>query len=304
MGLARMKYCNKCGSKTRGTEKFCRKCGVKIEIRTIEHEKKEHKRETKHKEVVEHRKPHRLEPWHYPWIVIGILLIISAIILLPTKVVSYQVEVPYINTEQYTVEVPYEDVEEYIVQVPYETEETYIESVPVQEQEEYLDKVCSNQNIKYTMEWVKCTLSGESSIKFTNIDSEGGTFVINIGYITNSGQFVGNPASKYISPASSATFTYSPTPSSFYSCDYKSQSIPTKQVCDYEKKYRIVTNYKDVIKTRTVTKYRDETRYRKVTKTRDETREKEVRKTRTETKQKEVNWIFGFDAIIKFKSLE
>ena len=186
----------------------------------MKHKKKEHKKEEKpHRyikeikhEAIKHKKSRRLEPWHYPWIVIGILLIISAIILLPTKVVSYQVEVPYIDTEQYTVEVPYEDVEEYTVQVPYETEETYIETIPYEEEEAYQ----------------KCFI-----------------------------------------------------------------------VCWTA--YRTVTKYKDVVKTRTVTEYRDETRYRKVTKTRTETKEKEVRKTRMETRQKEVNWLFGFDAIIKFR---
>lgn len=199
-------------------------------------------------------------------------------------------------------------MEEYVVQVPYETKEQYVESVPVVVQKEYFDKVDTNVPLKYTTEWIKCTAtwfggSGESSIKFTNVDSEGGLFVINIGYVSSTGQFTGNIVSNYIPPVSSAIFTYTPTPSSFGGCNYQIVSIPTKVISEYVKKYKDVTEYKDVIKEKTVTKYRDETRYRKVTKTRTETREKEVRKTRYETRQKEVNWLFGFDAIIKFRKL-
>lgn len=73
--------------------------------------------------------------------------------------------------------------------------------------------------------------------------------------------------------------------------------------CKEVTKYRNVTVYKDVTKARAVTKYRDETQYRKVQKVRTETREREVAKMRTETRQKEVNWLFGFDAIIKFRKL-
>ena len=60
--------------------------------------------------------------------------------------------------------------------------------------------------------------------------------------------------------------------------------------------------YEDVLKEKSVTKYRDETKYKTVTKTRIETREREVRKVGVMDVQKEVNWVFGFDAIIKFKT--
>ena len=61
------------------------------------------------------------------------------------------------------------------------------------------------------------------------------------------------------------------------------------------------TNYKDVIKEKTVTKYRDETKYKTITKTRTEIREREIERERTEETQREVNWLFGFEPIIKFK---
>ena len=107
---------------------------VKIEK---EGKEKHHLKGEKH-----HHKP-EITSWLIPLIVFGVLSVITAIIVLPTKVLSYQVEVPYIDKEQYTVEVPYEDVEEYIVQVPYETQEQYVESAPYTEQEPYQVTECA-----------------------------------------------------------------------------------------------------------------------------------------------------------------
>src|SRR3989338_5875751 len=204
-GGGRVKYCHNCNKDFPEDRTYCDTCGKKLSVKVEKEHNPYHR---------EHHNKSKVAPWLIPWIVFGVLLVIAGILFLPTKVLSYQVEVPYIATEKYTIEVPYEDVEEYTVQVPYETQETYIESIPYTEQQPYQE----------------CFI-----ICWTN--------------------------------------------------------------------YRNVTKYKDVTKTKTVTKYRDETRYKKVTKTRTETREREVRKTRTETKQKEVNWIFGFDAIIKFRNL-
>ena len=183
------------------------------------------------KKKLGHTKP-KISPYLIPFVIFASLLFIGGAIILPTKVLTYQEEVPYIDKEQYTVEVPYESVESYIVQVPYETTEQYVESIPYQETED-----------KY----------------YTNCDSTSGC-----------------------------------------SCTHRSWlGLGPCDQCQCT-----VTQYKDVIKEKAVTKYRDETRYRTVTKTRTEIREREVRKTRIETKQKEVNWLFGFDAIIKFRRLE
>lgn len=173
----------------------------------------------------------KISPLLVPWIVFGILITLTAVTALPTKIVSYEVSVPYIDKENYTVEVPYETVEPYTVQIPYETKEQYVESVPYQETEE-----------KY----------------YTNCDSTQGCTCTHFSWLG-------------LGP-----------------CDR----------CEC-----LVTEYKDVIKERTVTKYKEETRYQTVTKTRAETREREVRKEKNETRQKEVNWIFGFDAPIKFRNL-
>jgi len=202
--------CHNCHHENRFQSKFCEKCGKDLnDIKQVA-KAKAHSVDKLTKDSTKNISQ-----------LISILFVLSLIILLPTKVVSSDVEVPYIETEKYDVQVPYEDIESSVVQVPYETTETYIESIPVQQQEPY-----------------------------TTIDC-----------------------------------------------------LALGLFCKEVTKYRNVTVYKDVTKTRAVTKYRDETQYRKVQKIRTETREREVSKTRIETRQKEVNWLFGFDAIIKFRKL-
>ena len=248
---------------------------------------KKHKNKTEEMSHIKREKDtHKLNiaPWAIPLIVLGGLLVIVGVILLPTKVISYQIEVPYIDKEQ------------------------YVESVPVEEQKETVEKQCSQVALKYEINLVKCQSggffsTGESSYEVKNLDTESDIFTIKVGYKDANGQFIGNAISKNINALSSATFSYSPVPSSATACSRQVVSIPTKEVCELVPTTKTTTVYKDVIKEKTVTQYRDETRYRKVTKTRSETREKEVRKTKIETKQKEINWIFGFNAIIKFRNL-
>lgn len=293
-----MKHCHKCKKDFSEENSFCGECGGKLTV-------KEHKK-TK-KEVEKHYTP-KNEKSTYKFsfnilTIISILIVIAAAILLPTKVASY--EVPYIDTEQYTVEVPYEDVEEYTVQVPYEVEETYVESIPVQEQENYIDTECNNVYLTYNVEYETCRSAnifsnGETTVSLFNSDSKTGTWKIKVGY-NKGGNFFSDTITKTVNPGRTETLTYSHSESNIDTCQWKPESTPTKQVCTPVTKQKTVTVYKDVVKTKTVTKYRDETRYRKVTNTRIETREKEVRKTRTE--QKEVNWLFGFNAIIKFRKL-
>ena len=249
----------------------------------------------------------KIPPLLIPWVVFGILMTLTAAVALPTKTASYEVSVPYIAKENYTIEVPYETVEPYTVQVPYETKEQYTERIPVQEMQTYLDQECQVENLNYNVQWVTCKSAGwfsngEATISVVNVDSTGGSFTFKVGYLKG-GVFFGAPVTKTIDAGRTETFTYTFTESSIDSCRQEPVTIPTKQVCQTVQKEKNATVYKDVIKERTVTKYRDETRYQTVTKTRAETREREVRKERNETRQKEVNWLFGFDAPIKFRNL-
>lgn len=168
----------------------------------------------------------RISPLLAPWIIFGSLLILTAGLFLPTKIITYQVEVSYEAVEPYTVQVPYEVKEQYVESVPYTEEEAYVDT-------EYYTEIVNAKDCDYN---VGCSC-------------------------TDTHWFWG----------------YCVT------CNCMREKVVTK--------YRTVTKYKDVIKERTVTKYREETRYRTVT------------KTKTETRQKEVNWLFGFDAIIKFRKL-
>jgi len=314
-----MSFCKKCGNKVKEGIKHCTKCGDKIEKgkKHIEannkcpkchaellkdatfcgecgHKLTKHKetqKETEKDQTPKSIKSHKIAPWTIPWIVIGVLLVTSGVILLPTKVVSYQIEVPYIDKETYTVQVPYEDIEEYTVQVTEEVKKPVVESIRVEEKEK----------LKYTIENEDCSssnflISGKSSYKLTNLDDDAGIFTVEVGIVDNSGNFISDTKSVRINPTNSFTYTYSPTPTSseFTGCRYRIVSLPEK----------INVEYRDVIKEETELVTKPETRYRKVTKTRTDTKEREVRKTRTETKQKEINWLFGFDAIIKFRNLK
>lgn len=172
------------------------------------------------------KKKYKIPLLFIPWFVFGVLILLTSVLLLPTKVVKYQAEIPY------------ETIEPYIAQVSYEVKEQYIESVPYTEEESYIDtesyiETVNTKDCDYNS---GCTCTGKHWLW---------------GYCV--------------------------------SCDCTRERSITQ--------YRNVTKYKEVIKERTVTKYREETQYKTIT------------KTRTETKQKEVNWLFGFDAIIKFRNL-
>ncbi|MBU0460908.1 MAG: hypothetical protein KJ771_08955 [Nanoarchaeota archaeon] len=66
---------------------------------------------------------------------LGIFLLITFIIIAPTKTHHYEVEVPYTDTETYSEKEPYETQEEYQTQEPYQTTETYYDQVPVQKKQ-------------------------------------------------------------------------------------------------------------------------------------------------------------------------
>src|SRR3989338_4243904 len=102
-----MKTCPKCKKEFEDKNRFCDGCGTKLKEKILE---------TSHK--IE-----KTSPLLIPWLIFGVLIVLTSVLLLPTKFVSYQIEVPSIETEQYNAEVPYETVEPYTVQVPYEIKE-------------------------------------------------------------------------------------------------------------------------------------------------------------------------------------
>lgn len=223
-----------------------------------------------------------LSPAVFPWVILSVVLVVAGVLLVPTKTVSYTVETPYLFTETYTVEVPFEDIEEYTVQVPYETSESYVETIPTE----------ITEDINFNEEFLGCQYSGSVNLRVTNLDTEAAEFIIKIGY-----QWTGASTEnvdivpRTIQPLDSYIFTYSLLPpSGDITCIAHVTNNPTKTRIEQEQ----------VVKQKTVTQYRDETKYRKVTKTRTEEREREVQKIRVETRYKEVNWLFDFDALIKF----
>ena len=141
-------------------------------------------------------------------------------------------------------------------QVPYQDTEAY------QEQEcqniPYTDRECESKPLTYSKTNYQCSrggLIGDWSVAectVNNLDSEGGTFTVNIGVVVN-GNNVGEQQSQFIYPQSSQHFKYS-AKADMSTCYCNEVSVPTKQVC------------RDVIKTRqecnTATKYRPVTKYR------------------------------------------
>ncbi|MFH1127340.1 MAG: hypothetical protein V1718_04495, partial [archaeon] len=93
----------------------------------------------------------------------------------------------------------------------------------------------------------------EYSCTITNLDSEGGTFSMRIGFNVGSQQ-LDTTESRYIYPQSSETFSYR-YDTKMNGC-FCIENVPTKQVC------RDVIKYKEVQKERQVTAYRPVTKYK------------------------------------------
>ena len=80
------------------------------------------------------------------------LLIMAFIIVLPTKTITENIEVPYLDKEtyyvqeSYEVQEPYDIQEAYQAQDPFQTTETYTDTVPVPVSVPYQDYETSYQN--------------------------------------------------------------------------------------------------------------------------------------------------------------
>ena len=69
-----------------------------------------------------------------------VTILISGALLLPTKIVSYQVDIPYVDIENMTIDIPYEDIEEYVKLISFEEMEEYIQRIPVEQKVPDIDE--------------------------------------------------------------------------------------------------------------------------------------------------------------------
>lgn len=200
--------------------------------------------------MTEEKKHHKKSQRKYTyWIAGGIALVIIIAILVVFTGNTSKFVTP--NCQQ----VPYEEQEEYMKM------EYYTESVP------YTDQECENKNFVYKKSFGECKDRqsglfglGDQPAKFsctlTNLDNEGGTFSVKIGFDIGD-QEITETQSRYIYPQSSATFSYE-RDLSINSCICLEQEIPSKQIC------RDVIRYNEVQRERQVTAYRPVTKYRQV----------------------------------------
>ncbi|MFA4957827.1 MAG: zinc-ribbon domain-containing protein [Candidatus Methanoperedens sp.] len=172
------------------------------------------------------------------------------------------------STETYSEKEPYTENEYYTVSEPYATTETYYEKEP------FADTKYTTQNLIYNIELTNCaqkdtTNPAKNTQTVKNLDTEGGTFSIWVGFTLPDGSETGETIGKYIQPSLSEDFTFTTNNIITY-CRYKPISIPTKTISE------TFTNYRDVAKQRTVTKYKDVQKSREVTKFRDVPKERTV----------------------------
>ncbi len=192
-----------------------------------------------------------------------IVILIGVILLIPIntkEMVS--------STETYTEKEPYTEIEYYTVSEPYATTETYYEKEP------FADTKQTTKNLVYNIANTECAQRSilspaKNTYSVKNLDTEGETFVIWVGFTLPDGTKDGQTISNYIQPSSSSDFTYTTNTVVSY-CSSEIISIPTKTITE------TFTNYRDVAKQRTVTKYRDVQKSREVTKYRDVPKQRTV----------------------------
>ncbi|MCZ7383276.1 MAG: zinc ribbon domain-containing protein [Candidatus Methanoperedens sp.] len=192
-----------------------------------------------------------------------IVILIGVILLIPIntkEMVS--------SAETYYEKEPYTENEYYTVSEPYATTETYYEKEP------FADTKQTTKNLVYNIANTECVQRSilspaKNTYSVKNLDTEGGTFVIWVGFTLPDGTKDGQTISNYIQPSSSSDFTYTTNTVVSY-CPSEIVSIPTKTITE------TFTNYRDVAKQRTVTKYRDVQKSREVTKFRDVPKQRTV----------------------------
>lgn len=222
------KTCSHCGKKFEQKDKFCDDCGVELPKTKKEELKIREERAKKEKSEKEFFKRNA----KIALIIIGVVLVVSAIVFIPTKTQAYTIQVPYASTEKYQTQEPY------TVQVPYQAEEayqeteTYYESVPVQKQVPYTTKEYYDKEVDYCDGAVECTCT-QASFWYPDKCIKCSCYKLITNYRTET--------------------TY--------------QNVAkTRPITKYRTvtKYTTETRYQTVTKSRDVTLYKDETRYRKV----------------------------------------
>ena len=158
-----------------------------------------------------------------------IFLLIAFFLFIPTKTVTYEVEVSYTDIEAYYEKEPYNDQEAYQSQEPYETTEYYTDTVPVEKSVPYTDyetRVVNAPPGTYYPDYGSCSC--------TDYNFWGGCIQLTCL----------EPVTKY-----KTEIVYE-------------EITKERPVTKYETvtKYRTVTKYKDVEKTREVIKTRMETK--------------------------------------------
>lgn len=211
-------------------------------------------REERNETKGEKKNGHKLK-FEYFLIGIAIIGIIIVGLFIPTTVT-----VPYQRLENYTEYIIIQET--YEVQVPYEDIEYYTEKEP------FADIRYIQKDLIYKIDLIECrdnyhgwftNYPAAVTYRIMNLDSEGGTFNLWIGFVLGDVNKVGKEISKYIYPSLSEDFTYE-LDVDITRCSYSLNTIPTKTIREP------FTNYRDIKKSRPVIKWRTETRTKDVIK--------------------------------------
>ncbi len=211
-----MVYCEKCGKRIPKNATFCEGCGAKTpfaeeKLRLEKERKSQLKREKKEEFYNKLRQPRTLIP---TIIIVFLILGITGVLFIPTKMVSYTSDIPYTEQEAYQHELAYRVVSE-----------DGGKNEPLFE-DWYLDK----------------------RVTILNTDSEGGTFKVEFTFWVN-----GEPKSKsdsaYIYAGNSAVLSAKDTRYGLFSSSFSSSyEVYPPTVTRYRTitKYRKETRYKKV----------------------------------------------------------
>ena len=261
-----MTICHNCKRDNKEEAKFCIDCGNKLKVE--ENLKLSNKKEhiEKHDAESKSKKPYK---WIWIerglWIILAVLVIVIMIGIFTARLGTFQIGTSKSNSISIP-QSPSNNVGPRCrnTQVPYETQEEYMKTEYYTEYVPYTDRECESKELTYKV--VGGTCQGRKSGLFglgdqpakysciiTNLDSEGGSFSVRIGFNVGN-QKLETTQVEFVYPQSSNTFSYE-VDASIDSC-YCTEKAPTKQVC------RDVTKYKEVQRERQVTSYRPVTKYR------------------------------------------